>query len=37
LVQARVYDAKRLENKIGMISKDDFKQLKKKLGELLNM
>ena len=37
LVQARVYDVKRLENKIGMISKDNFEQLKKKLRELINV
>ena len=37
LVQARIYDAKRLENKIGKISADDFKRLKTKLGELLDL
>jgi mRNA interferase MazF len=37
LVQARIYDAKRLENKIGKISKDDFKRLKTKLRELLDL
>ncbi|MEA3330297.1 MAG: type II toxin-antitoxin system PemK/MazF family toxin [Campylobacterota bacterium] len=37
LVQGRVYDIKRLENKIGKISQDDFKELKVKLGELLNV
>ena len=37
LVQGRLYDSKRLENKIGMIKSDDFKELKEKLGELLNV
>lgn len=37
LVQGRIYDAKRLENKIGMISKDDFVKLKRNLKELLNV
>ena len=37
LVQGRVYDAKRLENKIGMISKNDFETLKSKLKGLLNV
>lgn len=37
LVQGRVYDAKRLENKIGMISKNDFEILKSKLKGLLNV
>lgn len=37
LVQGRLYDSKRLENKIGMISKDDFDKLKKELKELLNV
>jgi mRNA interferase MazF len=37
LVQGRVYDIKRLENKIGKISQDDFKKLKIKLGELLDV
>ncbi len=37
LVQARIYDAKRLENKIGKISHDDFERLKMKLGELLEL
>ncbi|MFT7824822.1 MAG: type II toxin-antitoxin system PemK/MazF family toxin [Sulfurimonas sp.] len=37
LVQGRVYDAKRLENKIGMISKDDFGSLKCKLKGLLDV
>jgi mRNA interferase MazF len=37
LVQGRVYDAKRLENKNGMISKNDFESLKSKLKGLLNV
>lgn len=37
LVQGRIYDVKRLENKIGMISKDDFQQLKRKLKDLLDV
>lgn len=37
LVQSKVYDAKRLENKIGMISKNNFESLKSKLKGLLNV
>ena len=37
LVQARVYDAKRLENKIGKIDQESFSKLKLKLRELLNV
>jgi mRNA interferase MazF len=37
LVQAKVYDTKRLENRIGMISKDDFQTLKIKLKDLLDV
>jgi len=37
LVQARIYDSKRLENKIGMISKEEFEQLKLKIRELMNV
>ena len=37
LVQCRLLDSKRLENKIGMIKKDDFEKLKIKLKELLNV
>ncbi len=37
LVQGRTYDAKRLENKIGMISQKDFSALKLKLKELLDV
>jgi hypothetical protein len=36
-VQARVYDAKRLENKIGMIGVEEFEQLKLKVRELMNV
>lgn len=35
LVQAKVYDVKRLDQKIGMIQKDDFEKLNVKLKELL--
>jgi len=37
LVQARVYDAKRLENKIGKINQEDFNNLKNKFRELVNV
>ncbi len=37
LVQGRIYDIKRLENKIGKISENDFKELKIKLKDLLNV
>jgi len=37
LVQSRSYDSKRLENKIGMISKNDFELLKKRFRELVNV
>ena len=37
LVQARLYDTKRLENRIGMISNNDFINLKVKLKELLDV
>lgn len=37
IVQGRLFDAKRLENKIGMIEKGDFEYLKTKLKELLNV
>jgi mRNA interferase MazF len=36
LVQAKVYDVKRLDQKIGMIHKDNFEQLKSKLKKLLD-
>ena len=37
IVQGRLFDSKRLENKIGMIQKDDFEELKVKLKELLDV
>jgi len=37
LVQGRIYDTKRLENKIGKIEQKDFELLKVKLGKLLNV
>ena len=37
LVQARVYDAKRLENKIGKINQEDFNNLKSRFRELVNV
>ncbi len=37
LVQGRIYDTKRLENKIGKISQKDFDTLKIKLRKLLNV
>lgn len=37
LVQGRTYDSKRLENKIGKISQEDFIKLKIKFRELLNL
>lgn len=37
LVQGRLLDTKRLENKIGMMAKDDFENLKIKVRELLNV
>ncbi len=36
LVQAKAYDVKRLDQKIGMIQKNDFEQLKVKMKELLS-
>jgi len=33
----RMFDIKRLDQKIGMIKKEDFLELKKKLGELLDL
>ena len=35
LVQAKMYDVKRLDKKIGMIKKDDFEKLKSQFGKLL--
>jgi mRNA interferase MazF len=37
LVQGRLFDTKRLENRIGMISKDDFSGIKNNLKELLSL
>ena len=37
LVQGRLFDTKRLENRIGMMSKNDFIDLKVKLRNLLNI
>jgi len=37
LVQAKVYDLKRIDRKIGMINKDDFINLKVKLRILLDL
>lgn len=37
LVQAKVYDMKRVDTKIGMIHKDDFEKLKSGLKELMGL
>jgi len=37
IVQGRLLDTKRLENKIGMMAKDDFENLKIRVRELLNV
>jgi len=37
LVQGKLFDIRRLEKKIGMISKDDFNQLKLKFKDLLDI
>ena len=37
LVQAKVFDIKRIDKKIGMIKKDDFYKLKESLKILLNL
>jgi len=37
LVQARVFDIKRVDKKIGMINKDDFIKLKEKLKNLMDL
>ncbi|MCV6606840.1 MAG: type II toxin-antitoxin system PemK/MazF family toxin [Campylobacterales bacterium] len=37
IVQGRLFDSKRLENKIGMIDKKNFESIKIKLKELLNV
>lgn len=37
IVQGRLFDTKRLENKVGMMSKDDFENLKVRVRELLDV
>jgi len=37
LVQAKVFDIKRVDTKLGMINSDDFKKLKVQLKELLDL
>jgi mRNA interferase MazF len=37
LVQAKTFDGKRLDRKIGMIDKDDFKRLEQKMRELMKL
>lgn len=37
LVQAKTFDVKRLDRKIGMIGKDDFKRLEEKMKELMKL
>jgi len=37
IVQGRLFDSKRLENRIGMINKDDFANIKQSLKELLDV
>ncbi len=37
VVQGRLFDVKRLENKIGMMNKNDFEKLKIRVRELLNV
>ncbi|WP_434581477.1 type II toxin-antitoxin system PemK/MazF family toxin [Sulfurimonas sp. NW15] len=37
IVQGRLYDTKRLENRIGMINKEDFVNIKQKLKDLLDV
>lgn len=37
IVQGRLFDTKRLENRIGMIDKNDFENIKKSLKELLDV
>ena len=34
-MQAKVFDVKRLDKKIGMMKKDEFENLKKQFGKLL--
>jgi len=37
IVQGRLFDTKRLENRVGMINKDDFEVIKIKIKELLDV
>ena len=37
IVQSRLFDAKRLENRLGMISEEDFENIKGKIKVLLGM
>lgn len=37
LVQAKTFDVKRLDRKIGMIGKDDLKRLEQKMKELMKL
>ena len=37
LVQAKIFDVKRIDQKIGMINKNDFLKLKEKLRSLLDL
>ncbi len=37
LVQAKTFDVKRLDRKIGMMKKEDFKQLDEKIKELMRL
>ncbi|MDC0932663.1 type II toxin-antitoxin system PemK/MazF family toxin [Arcobacteraceae bacterium] len=37
LVQAKVFDIKRANQKLGMINQDDFKNIKEKLGNLFDL
>jgi len=37
IVQGRLFDTKRLENRLGMISKDDFEKIKNNLKGLLDV
>ncbi|MDQ7044284.1 MAG: type II toxin-antitoxin system PemK/MazF family toxin [Sulfurimonas sp.] len=37
LVQAKMFDVKRLDRRIGMINKDDFKNLESKMRELMKL
>lgn len=37
IVQGRLFDIKRLENRMGMITKEDFEKIKDKLKKLLDL